>query len=420
VKIVGRGEAVVFDGRQQRTYDKILNHPRDGPRRDETSLTLSMSGGRHAYWAQLPDRHLFVIDGVERLDRDLVPWTPPVFSRNGRTVVYLMMDWDAAVGAEVCCVLKDGRVIGRHSGVRQTRELLVSDTGRHVYYAIDAGNFEAVIADGSPRSAALAYVRGLAATSDGGRYAYVGRTPGGGNRVVVDDRPHQEYAECGPPVFSPDGTHVAYAAVKDQKKGHMCVVLDGREIREHTISGDVLHVPLLGNGGHLMYFYTSPDGVRVLVDGREFGPYQEAKAAALSRDGCRFMFAGRSNDRWRMIDARGEGPAYDDLSRPAFSDDGSSVSYSATSNGRWTKVIDGRVGPWFDRVGRAAYSPDGQFIAYLAKQGNEWFMVINGSKGRPFRWMYLDPPVFDSPTRLRYMAASEQGLVLVEEDLSAE
>ncbi len=203
--------------------------------------------------------------------------------------------------------------------------------GRAHWYALVEyeGGGLVVIVRGKPEYR-LEEVLQVAASSTGDVLAIKLRVPGG-QRVYFNGDESVVYDEVGSFVFSPNGKHLAYVALKGQD-----------------------HFATLDNGALRPYNY-----IRELV----FRPDTEMEL---------YYAAQVEKNKWMILDnlSNAHSDAYLALGALTFSKDGKRLGY-AFLKGRKYHVFDGKgAGEGFDRVGDIGFSPDGQHIVYSGNVGS--------------------------------------------------
>lgn len=323
-------------------------------------------GGRISYAARREGKWFVFLDGVPGPALDEAG--RPLFSADGRRFGYI------------------GRVDGlrrvyldheAQAGTDSTIDFALSRDGSHLACGIQWGDTAWVTLDGVPGPRFRHLVEEtLAFAPDGGRFGYVagddrGRIP------VLDQQEWEPAEEADGPIFSPDGSRVAFAVMRAGKWA--IAEPDGTGPWCDTIaSGDLFD----SSGSHLAYAAAQDGRWVVFVDGVRGPEFDNAHAPVFSSDGKRVGYLARRGGRWLAVVDGTEGPEYESVASggPAFSPDGTHVSYLAGSGKKWQLVMDGVAGPPHQSLlGHPTFSPDGRHYAYCARDKNRWFPVIDGA-----------------------------------------
>lgn len=224
----------------------------------------------------------------------------------------------------------------------------------------------------------------IAYAASRGELSFVGRDGG-------EEAPFVAITRSVPPVFSPDGTHLAYgagpAATDDFR-----LWLDGRPVSENAIAP--IQAVFSADGARLAYVESRPTTgkdyeVRVVVDGVPTGWFagmrNEGGVMQFSPDGSRFAY--RESDREGMVRWVVDGVAQQRtnvvvslrqaLRRTAvveppvpatFSPDGRRFVYFGDVKEKGVAILEDDVpGPVVKGLFAPAFSPDSQHLAYLAQ-----------------------------------------------------
>lgn len=185
------------------------------------------------------------------------------------------------------------------------------------------------------------------------------RTPGRGKmRMVVNEKREPAFEACGlQRVFSTDGSKLAYPVFE---KGKVFFWVDGKK---HPVVDKVgLDFVFSPDGEHNAYFASTGDGRVLIVDG-------EVKAKvegnldhmlAFSPDSRRLLYGVLKADQscYVVVDDR-QGPVYQSIGAPVIPPA--------------LKV---------DPTLAALFSPDSKRVAYLAKKDSRFLIVVDGIEGK--------------------------------------
>lgn len=371
----------------------VVIDDREGPAFHRVGAPVFSVDGRHsAYWAREDGREFIVFDGTPG-----PAWAgagAPVFSPAGGPPAYRVQD------ARGWRVVVDG-----------TPGPPFDDIG---WFNADASGGTTLIAD-------LVF-------SARGELAYAARV--GDDWFMVRGRRGPAYDQVGPPVFSPDGTRLAFRARRRERD---FIVLDGQAGPAY----DQVGTPVFSPDGRGLAFWAAADGAEFVVWGGHAGPKfappgsvgppvfaQTAEtplylAAATpdpaSEDSPRplRLWSGdrpladlevgagavlnriTGNPSWRASQGAVTdkvppgwrilgGGAGDPLERAlVFSPDGQVPAYATHRHGR-ARVHIGETddGP-FDAVADPVFSPTGERLAYRARLGGLWFAILTPPTGAP-------------------------------------
>lgn len=234
------------------------------------------------------------------------------------------------------------------------------------------------------------------------------------------------YENIGDVVFSPDGEHHGYKALKGQK---WMAVIDGSEGGEY----DEIYSIIFSQDGK-RYAYRAKDAGQefVVVDGRQEGPFKAAYDPLVSSNGQHVIYTmvKEGNDHYVVVD--GEAQQFMGSS-PTISPDGSRWAYSfygGYSESPCYIVLDGEFidleEDKSNRVAQMAFSPGGNRFAYdLVPGGGAYgnhIVVVDGVPGKSYPDPGVGKIVFSpDETTVAYWAKSEDdGYVMVINGVEAE
>jgi len=246
--VARRGEKflVVVDGKEGPEYERI----RVG------APSFSPDSRRVAYFAERAGKTLAVIDGIESKPFDRSSSATPIFSPDSRRVVYLanhgkgthiVIDGVETVEPEYVgeprfsktgkrmayvvvrqdkwYVVTDGKEGKPYRGLGNNIEF--SDDEQHVLYRADTTEGQVIVVDGiETRPRRVIEENSYRFSPDGQHVAFAALDSRDAEYVVVDNKRGKTYEGVNKPAFSPDSRHVAYAA---WSAGKVFVVTDGVE-----------------------------------------------------------------------------------------------------------------------------------------------------------------------------------------------
>ena len=292
--------------------------------------------------------------------------------------------------------------------------------------------------------------------SDGG-VAFTMAGYGGAWRMLNGQTPGPLYANVGEPAITPDGTHLAYLAVKKTGTGvSLVLVLDGKEI--DAGAGDMVDtVTLSADGRHVCYF-VNRGGHHLCVDGDNLVPFDSIWFDPRFIEGTDTVFYGVEKDRkrWIVLGSRKEEcERFDAYTNPVASADGSTVAWAGLNtspepasyifvNGQKQKAAglvknllldksgrlvayatevraqhpngssrqqavfcNGKLGKLYDSVSNLMLGPD-QTVVYTAGKGDFSYVVVGTNESDPYDKVWA-PVVKDG--KLVYVALIGRAIV---------
>jgi len=188
------------------------------------------------------------------------------------------------------------------------------------------------------------------------------------------------------PIFSPDGSKVAYIAEIDKK---WSVWINDKRVSPEfdMIEGDLIFSP---DGSSVAYTGVRDKIASIWIDGKR--QFDNAYGPVFSPDGSKIAYRKVEGGAWSVyINNKKVSPQFRFVSRLAFSSDGSKVAYSAGGDkeNQYVWINDKRVSPEFSPflIGDLVFSPDGSSVAYRVlyrgKNGFIWSIWINDKRVSP-------------------------------------
>jgi hypothetical protein len=369
------------DGKQGKAYVWV------GP------IVFSDDGEHFAYVAGSAERALVVVDGQERTVAcaQVMQETLRFVPGGVRTALVGVLAADRAHGGlqEAGTVLCIGDEVGPPFASIDAKSLTFSTDGkRSALVAHAADEQDVVVADAK---AGKGYPGGSVGaprfSADGTRYAYEVRKPDA--RMVVDGVEGPAFERVMPPNFAPRGARMFYVGVREAKP---VVVVDGKEepeVFDVRAPGPVWSA----DGGHLGYVAVKVADrkamQRVVIDGVDGPAFQRigAESLILSPDGKRHAYwAGNGPKPFYVVDGVAQKEA-DLVGRGvAFSPDSKRVAYGVQRSGKWFVVTDGVEGPPVDGVlvGFPVFTSDSSSVVYAAVLAGATHIFVDGKPGPAF------------------------------------
>jgi hypothetical protein len=239
----------------------------------------------------------------------------------------------------------------------------------------------------------------------------------------------KKYFNTLDPVFSPDGSHLAYAAQVDS--GKFVCVFDGQETAEYPLINNIV----FSANGQRRAFVAGVFGAgqTAVIDGNagETSGFPWVDPIVFASDSARVGYVGNTNLALggnvvnesivvvngqfveKLTDARAYGP---------FFGSQNTIAYIIQTGARfYMKVNDRKEGP-YARVGAPIFSNDGKHSSYTALDGltNSFKIVVDGNV-LPDTYISVTMPRFTGNDSVEYVGLKGTGgqlsLVRVKKDL---
>lgn len=201
------------------------------------------------------------------------------------------------------------------------------------------------------------------------------------------------YSGTGAIVFSPDGSRVAYVALRDDKTflvtGEFANVDEGE--KEAELPGPPRFLVFSPDGKKSAYLLERQERQIMIIDGREIDYSRHAvlMPPVFSPDGSKLVsIAERGTPKgakqYAIVDDK-EGKLYDEIGKPFFSPDSSKIAYPARNGDKWFIVVNDQEGRYYDMLLDPVFSHDGSRITYRARKDGKRFVVVADKEGRTIK-----------------------------------
>jgi hypothetical protein len=374
----GRHAASAVSTRQgkQTKWDVMLDGRTIQCQADEvTRLSFSPDGKRLAFAARYGQQSQIRVVGEP--DGPLYDWVAsPVFSPDSARLIYA-----AGSESQVHVVIDHKPAWSETVACRRVTAVRPDDTAFSAFFSPDSKSW----------AVALTRCTGMQAYNVNGK---------------VDA---EDYGTLSPVVFTPDGQHFAYAAVKIKhgwmtaNKGAGVVVVDGKPSETYEGLGGAMQ-----SSKAVLLDLIRPDALT-------FG----VSSPAYTRDGQHLFYAAHTKQGFSLMLDGNPGPAFDAIiTDPVASADSRHFGYMAIRNKELLMVVDdkvtglGSVIPFddFSFVEDPGFVPGGRFAAVVTKHGKLWDpseharrrMLLDGKVGAEYDCRLMSPPLF-SPDGLHYV-----------------
>lgn len=392
-------ECVVFNGREQKRYEKILGE----------SLTFSPNGNRIVYVARSGGKYIAVLGGVQEYSFELIPFvTPFLFSPDGQHVAFVAEE----KGLQFAVI--DGK-----TGEKSEKVFLLnfSPDGTRLFTQARR-NGQTYFLDNDRE-----VPEPLAMSPDGKRNAYA-MSKNDKSYLVVDNWQSSEYDKIFPKfvVFSPNGEKCAFLARKDDS---LVVVVDGVESQSYpdfrfpASRDDVIFMPFSGK----LVYKAWAGGEVVVVNGRVGTTYDKIENLTISPDQDRIAFIAESGseefvvvngkeDPFRVNNTQG-----DYIKDLIFSPIEGHYAYIIKTAFLDDVILDGKKAYQESNIQSLFFSSDGRQVIFIGGVDLS-FVSINGKKGEPFDDIINDRIFVETSGLIRYTARDGRNIYRVEEKLS--
>ncbi len=184
-----------------------------------------------------------------------------------------------------------------------------------------------------------------------------------------------EYADV--PYYGPGGTW-AYSGQANGK--YTCFFSDGSKYGPF----DYIYGPFFAANGSWAFTGSKGETTVIVINGKQYGPYESADLPVFSPDGGKWSFIGRKGENSVLYtsDGKNYGP-FQYLYTPSYSQNGAAWGFWSSKKDKWTLTVsDGSSFGPFDNGGDGiAFSPDG--ASWWTFPGSEGNMMISLNRKKP-------------------------------------
>lgn len=375
--------AVSDDGMQvcvDKHYGKKYDHIAKG------YPIFSPAGNRVGYIADRADKHFVVIDKKEYPGYDGACCLK--FSPNGKYAAYIAQEKNKQF------VVLNGHRMNSFDMIDRIFGVLFSpDSTRAAYVAKDATSNNVRLIVNGVESHPFSTISEIAFSPDSKSLAYIA-TRDREYFVIREDQKEGPYDKVEGLTWSPDSSQLAYVAIKN---GKFLVVNNELETYAGEFSPQTFFYESGGYASRVQQITPpvfSPDGsvmaftklekekFRYIIGETTGPPFDFLSTAVFSPDSTRYAYVGatqtKNNIKMQVLSDRGRGPFYDEVDLLVFSPDSKHLAYRARIDDKWFLITDGKAHKAYDLVDIPYFSPDSYIVAYRAVKGNNAIMVVNG------------------------------------------
>ncbi len=214
--------------------------------------------------------------------------------------------------------------------------------------------------------------------------------------IVVGDKKGPAFARARFPVFNPAGTVVAYQATllghPDPNTSEIAVVGDKKSaslvglawvgIPVFSPDGTTIAYPVLQSAEFLPD--KRPKHGFVVVGNKKGTKFDVVGEPVFSPDGTSIAYWAKVGEKEFIVLGDKTGSEFDEVQSPVFSPDGRTIAYQAKQSQKQFVIVGDKRGPEFDEVGEPVFSPDGTGVAYRARRDKKWLIVVGEKHGPEF------------------------------------
>lgn len=239
-------------------------------------------------------------------------------------------------------------------------------------------------------------------------------------RVTSDDassildsgKPGPKFNQVSNPVFSADGQHLAYTAVRNEQS---YFILDDKEFVLLPFPAELAE-PVLNPDASRWAATLQMGNKRLLyIDNTSAGSFNRVGQLLFSKDGTRLIYAA-TNDKnlWRVnLDGKPVGPECAWVYELLFSPDSKRAAWTCDISGKDQIFIDSQSVGTFDTIlpGVLNFSPDSQHWVCVTGKPGDQSILVDGKPVVTYPRIFLNSPAhIDEPNTLRGLAMKDNDL----------
>lgn len=198
--------------------------------------------------------------------------------------------------------------------------------------------------------------------------------------VAVDGINGRAFDSVCVPVFSNDGSHIAYAARNGSK---WFIMVDEKEFVVLNTDTSVTTLLFAPAGKVPFYVINSHQQYFAVVNNKISEPYDfiDGNSFSFSANGQKVAYIAQKGNKSTIVFDGKENDKFDRVGFPVISADGKHIIYSAFDSGKSLVVLDTiKSQPYESTASTMFGDASGRHCAYVADSNNNQFVVVNGIK----------------------------------------
>ncbi len=198
--------------------------------------------------------------------------------------------------------------------------------------------------------------------------------------IAVDGINGRVFDSVCVPVFSHDGSHIAYAALEGSK---WFIMVDEKEFVVLNADTSVTALLFAPNGKVPIYVINSHQQYFTVFNNKKSEPYDfiDGNTFSFSADSQKFAYISNKGNKSTIVFDGKENYLFDRVGFPVISADGKHIIYSAFDKGKSLVVLDTIKSQLYESTASTMFGDaSGRHCAYVADSNNNQFVVVNGIK----------------------------------------